>query len=205
MSVTGVNSVTQTYAPYTGSTKTAGSTTETKKNTAASEGVVYENGSSDNKKAAYSINKMSAEDRAAIVKDMQEKQAARQNQLVDIVNKMLTGQAKKFTKADDSFWNMLSKGGLTVDAAAKKEAQEAISEDGYYGVKQTAQRIFDFASALAGDDVEKMEEMQKAFEKGYKQATKSWGRDLPDISSQTRDKVNSLFEEYYDSKGKITE
>ena len=50
------------------------------------------------------------------------------------------------------------------------------SEDGYWGVKQTSQRLFDFASALAGDDVDKMKEMQAAMEKGYKMATKAWGR-----------------------------
>ena len=132
-------------------------------------------------------------------------QETRQNQLVDIVNKMLGQQAQKFTEANDDFWSTLAKGGFSVDAAAKKQAQEAISEDGYYGVKQTSQRIFDFASALAGDDVEKMKDMQAAFEKGFKQATKSWGRDLPDISNQTRDAVNELFQGYYDSKNVITE
>lgn len=32
--------------------------------------------------------------------------------------------------------------------------------------KQISQRLFDFASASAGDDVDKMKEMQKAMEKG---------------------------------------
>ena len=39
-------------------------------------------------------------------------------------------------------------------AAEKAQAQKDIDEDGYWGVKQTSQRLFDFASALAGDDVE---------------------------------------------------
>lgn len=47
------------------------------------------------------------------------------------------------------------KGDFTVDAATKAQAQKDISEDGYYGVKQTSERLFDFASALAGDDVER--------------------------------------------------
>lgn len=148
---------------------------------------------------------MSAEKRAELVKQMKADQANRQSQLVDIVNKMIGQQAQKFTQADDSFWSTLAKGGFSVDAAAKKEAQEAISEDGYYGVKQTSQRIFDFASALAGDDEEKMKEMEAAFEKGFEQATKSWGRDLPSISNETYDAVKNLFNEYYDSKKVITE
>ena len=147
---------------------------------------------------------MSAEKRAEIVKQMKQDAVNRQNQLVDIVNKTLFGQAKKFTEANDDFWSTMAKGGFSVDAAAKAKAQELISEDGYYGVKQTSQRIFDFASALAGDDVEKMKEMQAAFEKGYKQATKSWGKELPDISKKTHQAVTDLFDDYYNSKKVIS-
>ena len=67
-------------------------------------------------------------------------------------------------------------------------------------MKQTSQRLFDFASALAGDDVDKMKEMQKAMEKGYKLATGAWGRELPSISKDTIDAANKMFEDYYASK-----
>jgi hypothetical protein len=60
--------------------------------------------------------------------------------------------------------------------------------------------LFDFACALAGDDVDKMKEMQKAMEKGFKLATKSWGKELPGICGETFDAANKLFEEYYKSK-----
>lgn len=85
-------------------------------------------------------------------------------------------------------------------AATKEQAQKDISEDGYWGVKQTQQRLFDFASALAGDDVEQMKKMQAAMEKGFKQATKTWGRDLPSISRDTMAAANKIFDEYYKSK-----
>ena len=85
-------------------------------------------------------------------------------------------------------------------APSKENRQEDISDDGYWGVKQTSQRLFDFASALAGDDEDKMREMQKAMEKGFKQATAAWGKDLPDISNKTLDAANKLFDEYYKSK-----
>jgi hypothetical protein len=100
---------------------------------------------------------------------------------------------------------MFANGEVTVSEAAKKQAQEDISEDGYWGVKQTSQRLFDFASALAGDDEEKMKKMQSAMEKGFKEATKAWGRDLPQISKDTLDAANKLFEEYYASKKEVTE
>lgn len=206
MGIAGVNATTTAYATAYEKTAKTDNKTADKKETQQTTGAVYEKTPADSKdKATYSINKMSPEKRAAIVKQMQADQETRQNQLVSIVNKMLGQQAKKFTEANDDFWSTLAKGGFSVDAAAKQQAQEAISEDGYYGVKQTSQRIFDFASALAGDDEEKMKEMEAAFEKGFKQATKSWGRDLPDISHRTYDAVKDLFNNYYDSKKVITE
>ena len=93
-----------------------------------------------------------------------------------------------------------SKYGVTVDEETVKKAQEDIAEDGYWGVKQTSQRLFDFASALAGDDVDKMKEMQKAMEKGFKLATGAWGKKLPSICSETMDAANKLFEDYFASK-----
>ena len=112
---------------------------------------------------------------------------------------MMTEQATSYANATD-MWKFLAKGDFTVDAQTKLQAQKDISEDGYYGVKQTSERLFDFASALAGDDVDKMKEMQAAMEKGFKQATKAWGQDLPDISQKTLEAANKKFEEYYASK-----
>ena len=81
-----------------------------------------------------------------------------------------------------------------------EQAKKDIEEDGYWGIKQTSQRLFDFASALAGDDPEKMKEMQKAMEKGFAEATGAWGDELPEICKDTLGAANKLFEDYYASK-----
>ena len=164
-------------------------------------GAVYEKGSNQNS-GLYSINKKSQADRTALVDQLKADMESRKSQLIDLVHKTLSGQIDSFGKASDenSIWRTLASGKFTVDAATKAQAQKDISEDGYWGVKQTSQRLFDFASALAGDDVDKMKEMQAAMEKGYKQATKAWGRELPSISKETIDAANKLFEDYYNSK-----
>lgn len=185
---------------------------DAKKETAAEEkaesaGVVYEKSEQANDgKATYSINKMSSEDRANLVKQLKEDQMNRQKSLMDLVHNMMTGQAKTATianiseKDDDSIWKFIASGKYEVDEETKKQAQEDISEDGYWGVKQTSQRLFDFASALAGDDVDTMKKMQKYMMKGYKEAQKSWGGELPEITKQTMDAADKLFENYYKSK-----
>lgn len=159
-------------------------------------GVVYEQNKEPEKKATYSINKMSAEDRAALVKQMKNDLAARKNQLSDLVSQMLSKQAGTSKLADVFSAENLKK----VSAEDIKKAQEDVSEDGYWGVKQTSQRLFDFASALAGDDVDKMKEMQAAMEKGFKKATKAWGQELPGICKDTINAANKLFDDYYASK-----
>ena len=81
-------------------------------------------------------------------------------------------------------------------------AQEAISEDGYWGVKQTSERIVAFGKALVGGDPARAEEMRDAFIKGYQAAEKAWGGALPDISRQTYDAVMKLFDEWVGKTGK---
>ena len=199
--ISGINSAVVTY--QTAAAKTTDKDVEAKKN----EKVLadsYEKSAETGKekKATYSINKKSEADRAAIVEKMKADQQSNLDNMQNLVKKMFEGQGKSYSLAfeDDSIWKFLASGEFEVDAATKAQAQEDISEDGYWGVKQTSQRLFDFASALAGDDPEKMKEMQKAIEKGFKEATGAWGRDLPEISSQTMDATNKLFEDYYASK-----
>lgn len=159
-------------------------------------GAVYEPGKGEEKKATYSINKKSAADRAAIVEQMKNDLANRKNQLSDLVSQMLSKQAGTSKLADLFTPDKLR----NVSAEDIAKAKDDISEDGYWGVKQTSQRLFDFASALAGDDVEKMKEMQAAMEKGFKQATKAWGQELPGICKDTLNAANKLFDDYYASK-----
>jgi len=192
-------SATKAYSEYQASVNSKVSVTEAKSNASKTEeasGVVYEKSEATNTKGAYTINKMSAEDRAALVEKLKADNENRKNQLSDLVRQMLSGQANA-----SNLSSLFSKENLkNVSAEDIAKAKEDISEDGYWGVKQTAQRMFDFASALAGDDVDKMKEMQEAMEKGFKQATKAWGKELPSICQDTMKAANQLFEDYYNSK-----
>ncbi len=161
--------------------------------TSTNKPAVYEKSDPKTKKAGYS--------KPSIVEQLKADAEARQKQLVSIVEKSLSKQAGLYGKANgDDIWKFLASGNVKVDPATRLQAQKDIGEDGYWGVKQTSQRLFDFASALAGDDVDKMKEMQKAMEKGFKQATGAWGKKLPSICSETMDAANKLFEDYFASK-----
>ena len=192
---------------YTGYYNSAVSTKESKadsksdakeKNDAAA---VYEK--SDSKVEASDQKKIYKPDQAMISK-LKADADSHKKQLQDIVDKLITKQGKAFDIANGKNLKNLY-AGLNVDAKTRAQAQADISEDGYYGVKQTSQRIFDFAMALSGGDPDKMEKMRSAFEKGFKKATKSWGDKLPDICQQTYDAVQSMFDDYKEQQKKAAE
>lgn len=108
----------------------------------------------------------------------------RHAQLKGLVEKMLLKQGGTFDNAQ-GLASLYRK--LEVDEETRKQAQEDISEDGYWGVEQTSDRIVDFAKALAGDNPEIAKQMLEAVKEGFKQAGEEWGEDLPDISKKTMD------------------
>lgn len=83
---------------------------------------------------------------------------------------------------------------ITVDSDTQKSAQDAISEDGYWGVNKTSERILDFAKTLSGGDKSKIETLRSAFAEGFDKAKEAFGGKLPEISQQTYDKVMAGFD-----------
>ena len=65
------------------------------------------------------------------------------------------------------------------------ELQQLISEDGFFGMENTANRIADFVIKGGGNDVEKLKKGLEGIKKGFEQAEKMWGGELPQISQDT--------------------
>ncbi len=195
MNVNGVSSSTNAYAAYSANAKKPAASAEaaTAKTADNGTGVVYE------PSGATEAVKTKEQDRTAIINQLKAENQARIDQMTQLVQQMLSKQGNAYGQAND-IWKFLASGDFTVDPATKAQAQADIAEDGYWGVTQTSDRIYDFAMALAGDDEEKMKEMQEAFKKGYDMAAKKWGGELPEISQKTYDAVNKKFEDYFASK-----
>lgn len=192
MDVNGLNKLqgTDYLSKVTDTASAAAAKTNTAKTDASSaEGVIYDKSSSTTTGTDYKTNN------AALIQKLKQDSEDRINQLKDIVSQMMTKQGTAIGKADD-IWSFLASGDFTIDEAAKKKAQEEISEDGYWGVKQTSDRILDFAKALSGNDSSKADLLLDAFKKGFEEATKTWGKDLPDISKQTYDAVVEKFDKW---------
>lgn len=184
--VNGVTSNNQTIAAegYSYSKSIAKDSTS-KSDTSYSEAVIYEKGSN-----ADTL------DRADTIKKLKADADTQTEQLRKLVEQMLLKQGSAATNC--STWQKLADEGLLSNSEASKKAADDISENGYWGVEQTSDRILSFASALAGGDEDKMREMVEAFKKGYEQAQKSWGQALPELCQNTYDAVIEKFNKWFE-------
>lgn len=194
--INSVNSTTNSYQTGTASKTASTSTDKTTTSDKAETGAVYEKSSQTDK------DTVTKKTDYAMVAKLKADAEQRTSQLRSLVEKMMTKQGTAIANAD-SMWSFLADGNFTVDEETQKQAQADIAEDGYWGVEQTSDRILDFAKALSGNDPEKADLLIDAFKKGFEDATKSWGKDLPDISQRTYDAVLEKFDKW--KNGSTTE
>lgn len=156
-------------------------------------GVVYEPSN-----ATESADKGSTvKDYSSIAKQMKGELNTKNQQLQNLVDQLLNKQANKYTKLSQLFQD-IKDGKISVDPATVAQAQKDIADDGYWGVEQTSDRLVSMAQALSGGDAEKADEMIAAIKKGYEQATKAWGDNLPDICQKTIDAATKKLENWRD-------
>lgn len=172
-------------------------TSETKeKNSNSDVAAVYTPASKEDNSTS-STSKIYTSD-ANLVHKLKTDAEQRTQQLKDLVEKLLVKQGETYNDSMNIF-QLLREGKVEVDLETAQKAKEDISEDGYWGVKQTSERIYSFAIALTGGDPSKADLMLKAVETGYKEAAKIWGDDLPEICQQTLDTVKEKFSEWKSS------
>ena len=195
MSVNGVTNNTAAYTQNT-STSTASKQAENAKNKSTDSkdtGVVYEPSNAKDS-ASKKIT-----DYSSVVSSMKQELSSKNTQLKNLVDQLLSKQAKKYTSLADLFKN------IEADPATIAQAKADIGENGYWGVEQTSDRLVSMAQALSGGDASKADEMIAAVKKGFSQATKAWGDDLPDICKQTVDATVNKLTNWRDGISDVTE
>lgn len=186
MDVSATNGVSAAYGTNTQTTeKTEAVSTESKKEEAASKkeesSVVFEKSNETPKASTNQIY-----NRDAIVSKLKADQQSRLDSMQSLVQKLLSKQGSVFNLANGT--NLAAtfrQAAQNADPKTIQDAKDSISEDGYWGVNQTSDRLVSMAIALSGGDTEKADEMMAAIEKGYKKATAAWGEDLPQICQDT--------------------
>lgn len=79
--------------------------------------------------------------------------------------------------------------GKNIFAMNQTELKALVSEDGFFGIENTASRIADFVINGAGDDLAKLQKGFEGMKRGFAQAEQMWGGKLPQISQDTIDKA----------------
>jgi len=122
------------------------------------------------------------------------------NYAADAIRKLVASALGKDDASGQGFWALRAGGALKLSEADRAQAQQMIGEDGFFGVKQTTDRIMAFAKALVGEGAseEQIEKMRAAVQKGFDEVASLFGGfdKLPDVTKQTYDAIMKSFDEW---------
>ena len=154
----------------------------------------------DNKHAhqALQVEQSSKTKQLDEIKEMHKASKAKQfAQLMSEVQAYLGTKSMEssFEREYQEFRDFLSEIGYEgepIASLSQEEAAELVSEDGFFGVKQTSERIAEFVIQGAGGDEKLLREGRKGIIQGFKEAEQMWGGKLPDIAYETIDRAVAM-------------
>ena len=121
------------------------------------------------------------------------------NHAIDAVRKLFASALGTADASGQGFWAMRS-GNLKLSEADRAQAQQLVSEDGFFGVKQTTDRLVGFAKAMAGEGASEaqIEKMRAAVQKGFDEVARMFGGfdKLPQVTKDTHAAVMAAFDSW---------
>ena len=142
------------------------------------------------------------------IKSLKDSIKVNEETMLNIMIQAMTDSNDKLQGWLDNGVGILNFGGKQIDAAKfalpevatnPADAAKAVSEGGAWSVDAVATRLFDLATAIAGNDPEKLQEMRGAVEEGFKQAGQVWDNmtgssSMPDITQKTYNELMHRFD-----------
>lgn len=89
--------------------------------------------------------------------------------------------------------------GKPITELSEDEAKELVSDEGYFGINQTSNRVSNFVLNFAGDNLDLLEKGREGIVKGFQEAEKLFGGELPEISYKTQERTLALIDEKINS------
>ena len=121
------------------------------------------------------------------------------NHVGDAVRKLIASALGTGDATGQGFW-ALRAGNIRLSEADMAQAQQLVSEDGFFGVNQTTARIMDFAKAMVGEGASErqIENMRAAVQKGFDEVARMFGGfdKLPEVTRQTHAAIMSAFDQW---------
>jgi len=122
------------------------------------------------------------------------------NHATDAIRKLVSSMLGKSDSSSQGFWAVRAGGSFKLSEADRAQAQQMVSEDGFFGVKQTTERIMGFAKALVGEGASgaQIDSMRAAVQKGFNEVARMFGGfdKLPDVTKNTFDSIMKEFENW---------
>lgn len=110
-----------------------------------------------------------------------------QSSIFDLLSANTTNKATSILSQID--FASIGYTGKNILSMNSNELNQLVSEEGFFGIENTANRIADFVINGAGDDLEKLKKGFEGMKQGFVQAEKIWGDKLPQISQDTINKA----------------
>jgi len=122
------------------------------------------------------------------------------NHAIEAVRKLVQSMLGQADATGQGFWAIRAGGSFQLSEADRAQAQQLISEDGFFGVKQTTDRIMNFARAMVGEGAseKQIESMRAAVQKGFDEVARMFGGfdKLPDVTKQTHAAIMQEFDKW---------
>ena len=112
-----------------------------------------------------------------------------------LVEELILKQNKNYKTSIENSSDKIS-AGPGIPAADVEAVQQAIAEDGEFGIKAVSDRLVDFAISISGGDKSKLSELVSAIDEGFAAAKSALGGTLPDICQQTYDETMRKLNEW---------
>lgn len=84
--------------------------------------------------------------------------------------------------------------GKPISQLNPEEAKDLVSENGFFGIEKTSQRVAGFAISISGNNIDSLKEARKGIVEGFEEANKLFGGKLPEISYKTQEKTLELID-----------
>ncbi len=135
-----------------------------------------------------------AEELESIKKTHQESQEKQFVQMLSQVQSAVQTKSQEsgFEVQYQEFQNFLKEVGYTgkpIASLSQDEAKVLVSEEGFFGIQQTSERIADFVIMGSGGDEKLLRAGREGAMEGFRQAEAMWGGKLPDIAYETIEKA----------------
>ena len=142
------------------------------------------------KKAGYD-NPAKKADAATLARLKQQSEQV-YNTMKETVRQMLKSQGLTYLEATDKETGETPdvESGEKSAATSQADAAAAIGNGGALSPEKLSDTIVEFAKSISGGDKSKLGVLRDAIQQGFDEATKAWGKELPDISKTTFDLVN---------------